>query len=584
MSKSTGKKKSAPAKRNPNERKAVRGRGRQKSQPSEKSPDSNEGRVKSFWGRCDWVFLGLIILFVVVIRIRLLSFPLERDEGEYSYLGQLIQQGIPPYSLAYNMKLPGTYFMYALIMSLFGQTTVGVHLGLMIVNCITIILVYKVGTRVIGSMAALIAAISYGLLSLGPSVYGFAGHATHFVVFWAMAGLWVLLFALEKNKTYLFFIAGILLSLAFIMKQPGVFFALFGGIQIVVDRLQAKTFSRKQMLWNLGIYMGGALLPLSVMVFYLYASGVFAKFWFFAFVYSLKYALKIPMSGAANVFLKNFPPIMDGFRLMWIFAALGFVSLFLHPRLRSNRILVALFALLSFLTVCPSFNFREHYFITFLPAVSLLIGIFIDYVYITLILVFRGIAPSSGNTLAGAIAVAVFLLGGAIGIWQQSGYYFREDPRSLCRTIYGANPFPESIEVAKFIQRNTAVTDKIVVLGSEPQIYFYSQRHSATGHIYTYGLMEIHNYALEMQKEMAEEIERSKPKFVVYVRVDSSWLPRPESQTYIFRWIDGFLGQDYSLVGIADIISGTNTVFRWNEEASNYIPQSQSYLLVFQRR
>lgn len=35
--------------------------------------------------------------------------PLERDEGEYAYAGQLMLQGIPPYQLAYNMKLPGTY-------------------------------------------------------------------------------------------------------------------------------------------------------------------------------------------------------------------------------------------------------------------------------------------------------------------------------------------------------------------------------------------------------------------------------------------------------------------------------------------
>ena len=60
--------------------------------------------------------------------------PLERDEGEYAYAGQLMLQGIPPYQLAYNMKFPGVYAAYALIMLSFGQTSVGIHFGLLVVN------------------------------------------------------------------------------------------------------------------------------------------------------------------------------------------------------------------------------------------------------------------------------------------------------------------------------------------------------------------------------------------------------------------------------------------------------------------
>ena len=37
-----------------------------------------------------WTFLFLIILLTVVIRAGLLAVPLERDEGEYAYAGQLI--------------------------------------------------------------------------------------------------------------------------------------------------------------------------------------------------------------------------------------------------------------------------------------------------------------------------------------------------------------------------------------------------------------------------------------------------------------------------------------------------------------
>src|SRR5947207_13049017 len=86
-----------------------------------------------------WLVAVIIFGLVIAIRIRLLGVPLERDEGEYAYDGQLILQGVPPYTLAYNMKLPGTYAAYAGIMSVFGQTMTGIHFGRLIVTLATFV-------------------------------------------------------------------------------------------------------------------------------------------------------------------------------------------------------------------------------------------------------------------------------------------------------------------------------------------------------------------------------------------------------------------------------------------------------------
>ena len=90
------------------------------------------------------------MLFVGYVRLRLAAVPLERDEGEYAYAGRLILEGIPPYQLAYNMKFPGTYYAYAAIMAVFGQTPWGIHVGLLFVNAATILLVLAVGRRLLG--------------------------------------------------------------------------------------------------------------------------------------------------------------------------------------------------------------------------------------------------------------------------------------------------------------------------------------------------------------------------------------------------------------------------------------------------
>ena len=56
--------------------------------------------------RIPMVLSLLVIALAIAIRLRLLGVPLERDEGEYAYAGQLMLEGIPPYKLAYTMKFP----------------------------------------------------------------------------------------------------------------------------------------------------------------------------------------------------------------------------------------------------------------------------------------------------------------------------------------------------------------------------------------------------------------------------------------------------------------------------------------------
>ena len=119
-----------------------------------------------------WVLAVAVFSLTTAVRIRLLGIPLERDEGEYAYAGQLLLQGIPPYKLAYSMKFPGTYVAYAITMFLFGQTVTAIHLGLLLVNCATSALIFFIGKRLVNSTVGIVAAASYALLSVSPSVLG----------------------------------------------------------------------------------------------------------------------------------------------------------------------------------------------------------------------------------------------------------------------------------------------------------------------------------------------------------------------------------------------------------------------------
>jgi 4-amino-4-deoxy-L-arabinose transferase-like glycosyltransferase len=178
------------------------------------------------------IVLFVILGFVALVRLRLLDVPLERDEGEYGYAGQLILQGIPPYLLAYNMKFPGTYAAYALIMAIFGETTSAIRLGLLLVNAATTLLLYFLTRRLFDRATALIAAASFALMSLEIAIRGTWAHATHFVILPVVAAMLLLI----RGGTWRTLFAGALLMLAILMKQPAAAFAIFAGSCLLIQK------------------------------------------------------------------------------------------------------------------------------------------------------------------------------------------------------------------------------------------------------------------------------------------------------------------------------------------------------------
>jgi hypothetical protein len=146
----------------------------------------------------------------------------------------------------------------------------------------------------------------------------------------------------------------------------------------------------------------------------------------------------------------------------------------------------------------------------------------------------------------------------------------------------GVNPFPESIEIAEYIKNHSTKDDKIAIIGSEPQIYFYTNRKAATGYIYMYGLMENQDYASKMQQEMIHEIESNNPKYAVLVNVPYSWLRKPNSDSTIINWADAYLKKNYRIVGVVDISNDSYAAY-WEKELLRYKRMSRYNIYVFER-
>jgi hypothetical protein len=525
-----------------------------------------------------WCFvsLGIVIIFFSLIRVRLLKLPLERDEGEYAYAGQLILQGIPPYRLAYNMKLPGTYAAYSVMMAVFGQSPTGIHLGLLLINAATVTLMFFLTNRLFGPLAGLAAGSSYALLSTSESVLGFAGHATHFVVLAALGGILLLLKALDGQRIVLYFASGLMLGLAFACKQPGIFFVLFGGYLLLMNQWRgAKDWLA--LVLRLAVFGAGAALPFALTCVILFFAGVLGKMWFWTFSYGAQYASALNLSQGWQQLSAAAPSVAEPALFVWILAGFGLVALAWDSRSWRHASFAIGFLLFSSAAVCPGLYFRQHYFIVVLPAVSLLVGIAVGAAERELAKYLRS------PVWAAAIPLLVFLVAMVPSVAAQGEVFFKLDPVAVCRHTYGNNPFPEAQTISEYIDRQSAEGARIAVIGSEPEIYFYSRRHSATGYIYTYPLVEPQKYAFDMQKDMAREIENSRPEYMIFVQVPASWLASPDSSRFIFDWFQEYVAGDYALVGIADE-TVPQTAYIWGDAAKSYHVQSDASLSIFKRR
>jgi hypothetical protein len=520
-----------------------------------------------------YVVLALVMLSFALIRLRLVHMPLERDEGEYAYAGQLILQGIPPYKLAYNMKLPGSYAAYALLMALFGQTPFGIHFGLLLVNAATTLLMFFLARRLFGPLAGIVAAAVYALLSTSSSVLGFAGHATHFVVAAAVGGILLLLKALDSGRMDQLFWSGGLLGTAFVMKQPGAFFPLFGGIYLLQQSIRGEQ-AWKTVFSRAGVYAAGVVCPFALTCLILWRAGVLTQFWFWTFTYARAYGSIVSLSDGWHLLLETGAHVIGPAVLVWLLALAGLSAVAWSATARAQIRFLVEFLLFSFIAICPGLYFRAHYFILLLPAVALLAGVAVSCGKEEL--------ARRGKASLGATPAIVFVLACAVAIGMQSDFLFNLSPETAARTIYGGNPFLEAPVIAKYIEDHTRPDAKIAVLGSEPEIYFYAHRRSASPYIYTYELLEEQKFASTMQADMIRDIENARPEYIVYVDVPTSWLVQPHSDTDILTWSANYLQAHYQVVGVADIFR-YETQYFWDNDARNYHHRSSASVGLFKR-
>jgi 4-amino-4-deoxy-L-arabinose transferase-like glycosyltransferase len=225
-----------------------------------------EGRETPWW----WSIVLLIVLLAGAVWYRAHTFaptliatsgvrlwpaavgasePLDCDEAAYAYIGHRLLQGDVMYRDLTENKPPLGYWLYALGVSLGGYNELTIRLLAIPPVLLTMALVWWLGYRLAGSIAACLAAGLFCLLSTDPYLFGNGSNLEHFMNLFSIASLAVLIQAWSRNSRWLILAAGFCLGAAALVKQVAILPA-FVYLAALIFRRPNGLFKQERRGWS----------------------------------------------------------------------------------------------------------------------------------------------------------------------------------------------------------------------------------------------------------------------------------------------------------------------------------------------
>ncbi len=524
--------------------------------------------------------LAVCILFSIYIRSNFIDIPFERDEGSYTYCGKIILDGAIPFKDIGSQRLPGVFYVYAFMVWLFGYSLESMHIGFMFVNVLTIIVLWYLAKLVFDNFTALITAASFVLISMIPDVYGFTTQSEHLVALFGFTGILCLVLWFRNEKWYWLVLSGVLLSIAFQVKQTSVFYAGFCGILFLYHYFKVRPVKWKEMILKGLIFFGSFLVPVLFSLFVIWKQGAWADFHIWFFDVSKTYTSVISFSDGLDLLGSELVLIGQGYSLLWYLSLLGIgLTIYLKMDTFKKLFMIGLY-IFCFITVMPGNHYYGHYFLQFTPAVALSVGVCIYGI----MRVLKEKAKLWRS--AGIIATLVFVFAAGNNISKMSEYYFNPNFFKVLRAVYGINPFPESKVIADKLNTVLKPEDKIVILGTEVEVYVYTNKLSVSRFAGSGALVEfpVAQYK-DWQREFIRDVENAMPRFLIFYGNRYSWMQHPKAENLIEPWFNTFANQHYDLYGYADMYSN---ITRWawtpNIDMVNDPPKSDFKVYIFEKR
>ena len=444
--------------------------------------------------RKEILILLLILAASFVVRMVFLHEPFERDEGTYAYIGQEILRGALPYRDVVDLKPPGIFYLYSLMIATFGSTVEGIRLFTACYGVATTFAVYLFGRSLFGALAGLLAALLFGLFASGPAIHGSSSNSEVFLLLPLVLSAFFVFRAAETGSRSRAVWGGILFGMAMLIKTVALPFAVLYAVYLLAG---AKVAGWRERLTLLAWLAFPAIFVGAAVVAYFAAHGVLHDFIYWNTVFSKLFGTP------PDMLLRFWLGLVASseYLLLWVAGLLTACWLLVHRRERRDIFAVSLIPV-SFLAVALPRWFAPHYFIVMVPSLAIVAGVGLAELWQR-----RGVASYL------AIPVIALTLGYTVRV--DYPYYFVYTADEVSLNKYGPNEdFPASVTIAEYLRQHTAPSDYIFQWGWEPELYFLANRRAPNKYIYSIvpGASEDPARAVA---ELKETLLARKPKYIV---------------------------------------------------------------------
>ena len=459
------------------------------------------------------LFLGLVLSIFSILRFPSLFEPhWYGDEGIYQVIGQAVRQGYVLYREIWDNKPPILYLIYAL---LHGDQFY-VRLASIIAGGATIVVFYLLTTKLFKSLPARFASTTIFALVFGlPVLEGNIANAENFMLLPIIVAFYLAFLTSSKHRFILTFAAGILISVAFLIKIVAVFdmAALFITL-FVVRFLEDLHLTRKNIhakikdilngLEQETLFVLGFAAPIIFTILYFLSVEALPDFMRATFAQNIGYV------GHGNFFL--FPL---GF--LYLKLALLLFSILLIVRYRKNfgigGILILVWLSFSMFNALFSQRPYTHYLLVVLPSFSLLLGYILDnkkLLKITLPLLIITVV----------IILQVFRLNfKKVGPYYQNFLSFISNSKSVdaYQGFFDRNT-PRDYQIANFIKTKTSETEWVYLWSDSAQIYSLSGKLPPGRYTVSYHV----TFYPDALTETKNAIEERKVKYIIQTKENNT--------------------------------------------------------------
>jgi len=410
-----------------------------------------------------------LILFALLLRLPWLYATMERDEGIFGFVTTSFLAGESIYVL--DNKPPLLYILYALPITIFGNSIIHVRIFNNLLFFISIIFFFSLIRSLYGKKIALFSSIAYIIFMNIPAYEGPLAVSESFMIPFCITSIYFLNLFLKKQKIFYLGISIILMCAASLIRHN----ALGGLLLIYFLTIKKNKLDYKKIL-----------LMISPLIFFL------CLITYFLYTGQIPYILKsISYIRMMIPFSYTLLAILESYFILF-FSFLGIVIILKNKQTKKySLIFLWLLFLLPFLLFPISF----HHLLTLVPPLAVFAGIG-----------FNIFIKNKKEKITIILCTLLMIISLFPIVKQYPDYNLKINKLKYA----DLNNYKEQIQISNYIKEITYPEDRILVWGFEPGIYWLSGRSLSKQIEFTHGYNTAFSICYESQQtnKNQEEVEQ----------------------------------------------------------------------------